>query len=104
MLFLVRNRLYSNLHRAYLTCQTEEGVWKKSKDFDVSVKSSKRKFAVAPIYDEQGVQFSADLVPKWSMPHLFRWNRYWIDVTRGVEGASPNPWSGNQPSPTLTLR
>jgi chaperone BCS1 len=83
--------------------QTEEGIWKKSKDFDITIKSSRRKNAVAPTEEELGFKASADLVPKWTNPHLFRWNGYWVDVVRGGDTVSTNQWNGTTQTQTLKL-
>jgi chaperone BCS1 len=67
--------------------QTEEGLWKRTKDFDVSLKSSQRKWAVS-MFDEVGAKQSADYVPKWLKPVLFRWKGHWVDVSRLDGGTS----------------
>jgi chaperone BCS1 len=73
--------------------QTEEGLWKRTKDFDVSLKSTRRKWAVS-MFDQSGTKQSADYVPKWIRPVLFRWQGYWVDVVRSDGGSTP-PWGTN---------
>jgi hypothetical protein len=80
--------------------KTTEGVWKRSKDFDVSTKSTQRKFTFSPTAEELGVESKVDLVPTWKVPHLFRWNGYWIDVSRGKggEGVVMNEFGPQSPA------
>lgn len=88
MLYLVRPAhcfLLSYLTYS-LTIQTEENVWRKSCNFDVTAKTTKRKFAVSTSFHDAAARLpgkqSADYVPQWGMPHVFRWRGYWVDVTR----------------------
>jgi len=60
---------------------TEENVWEKSREFIVTARSSKRKWAVTSGPGAM-VAGNADYVPSFGAPQLFRWNGYWIEVTR----------------------
>ncbi|KAJ2926105.1 hypothetical protein H1R20_g10992, partial [Candolleomyces eurysporus] len=68
---------------------TTENVWKRCKDFKVTSKTSQRKWSVAASPSPETEH--AEYVPTYGMPQLWRWNGYWIEVTRG------NSPSGNFP-------
>jgi chaperone BCS1 len=59
---------------------TTERVWRRSRDFNVTARSSARKWAVnkgtATAIDSE----NADYVPLYEAPQLFRWNGYWLEV------------------------
>jgi len=61
---------------------TEENVWRRSRDFTVNAKNSKRKWAV----NEPELEGSADYVPTYELPQLFRWRGYWVEVRRSGSG------------------
>jgi hypothetical protein len=86
-----------------LYLQTQEGLWKRTKDFDVSVKSTQRKWAVS-MFNGVGAKQSADYVPKWLRPVLFRWNGYWVDVSRIDSGASNEHIPGFSPAGLGSMR
>ncbi|KIK01770.1 hypothetical protein K443DRAFT_132188 [Laccaria amethystina LaAM-08-1] len=60
---------------------TEHKVWRRSRDFRVTAKSSGRKWGVetGPNSQPEG---SADYVPTYELPQLFRWNGYWLEIKR----------------------
>lgn len=58
--------------------QTQENVWRRSRDFTVNAKNSKRKWAVS----EPELEGNADYVPTYELPQLFRWRGYWVEVKR----------------------
>ena len=78
-------------------CQTQENVWKNSRDFIVTARSSKRKWAVTSgrnmdqytqIYSDEylgpgaAIEGNADYVPSFGAPQLFRWKGHWVEITR----------------------
>ncbi|TEB21472.1 hypothetical protein FA13DRAFT_1741880 [Coprinellus micaceus] len=62
-----------------------KGVWKNSKDFRVSSKTSQRKWSIGLTKDSNGKKGeveSAEYTPTYDAPQLWRWGGYWIEVTR----------------------
>ncbi|KAJ6454366.1 P-loop containing nucleoside triphosphate hydrolase protein [Mycena sanguinolenta] len=70
---------------------TQERVWKRSSEFVVTAKNSERKWAVKPGSDPS-ILGSAEYVPTYQTPQLFRWRGYWVEIKRGKEhsGATVN--------------
>ncbi|KAF7335785.1 hypothetical protein MVEN_02234500 [Mycena venus] len=70
---------------------TQERVWKRSREFVVTATNSDRKWAVKATSDLKVVG-SAEYVPTYSTPMLFKWRGYWVDIKRNNEraGASVN--------------
>ncbi|KAG6835270.1 hypothetical protein H0H93_003258, partial [Arthromyces matolae] len=60
---------------------TEEKIWRGARDFRVSGKNSQRKWGLKFKLSPQ-VKDSADYVPTYEQPQLFRWKGYWIEVKR----------------------
>ncbi|KAF7357446.1 hypothetical protein MSAN_01340600 [Mycena sanguinolenta] len=60
---------------------TDNGVWQQAQDFRVTSKSSKLVYGVSVSADPEIVG-SADYVPTYESPQLFRWRRYWVEVVR----------------------
>ncbi|KAG5717627.1 hypothetical protein E4T56_gene3769 [Termitomyces sp. T112] len=58
---------------------TQENVWRRSREFRVNEKNSKRKWGLKLTPELDG---NADYVPTYKMPQLFRWKGYWIEVKR----------------------
>lgn len=78
MLSLSPSNLPSNL------LQTQENLWKRSREFRVNAASSLRKWGVRPNQHIQS-QISNDIVeyvPTYDAPQLFRWNGYWAEIKR----------------------
>ncbi|KIL64338.1 hypothetical protein M378DRAFT_78421 [Amanita muscaria Koide BX008] len=57
---------------------TEENVWKRSREFLVSAKSSQLRWGIKM---RSSIE-SAEYVPKYNKPHLFRWKGYWVEIQR----------------------
>lgn len=66
---------------------TQENVWRRSRDFQVTAKNSKRKWAVS------GAELggNADYVPTYELPQLFRWKGYWVEIKRTSGGRASQP-------------
>ena len=62
--------------------QTEKKIWRRSRDFSVNAKNSKRKWAVS----EPELEGNADYVPTYELPQLFRWRGYLVEVKRSNTG------------------
>lgn len=69
---------------------TNDNVWNRSKDFQVTSKTSRRKWGIGRSTNSNatGVQDDiADYVPTYSAPQLWRWNGYWIEVARDTNSS-----------------
>ncbi|KAJ6622299.1 BCS1 N terminal-domain-containing protein [Mycena sp. CBHHK59/15] len=60
---------------------TQENVWQRSRNFTVSATNSRRKWSVKTWVDPT-VKGSAEYVPSYQQPQLFRWRRRWIEIQR----------------------
>ncbi|KAJ7727373.1 P-loop containing nucleoside triphosphate hydrolase protein [Mycena metata] len=72
---------------------TENGVWENARDFRVTSKSSKLVYGVSVSADPDIVG-SADYVPTYESPQLFRWRGYWVEVQRyraQIQGVGGQP-------------
>ncbi|KAK7023049.1 P-loop containing nucleoside triphosphate hydrolase protein [Favolaschia claudopus] len=72
---------------------TENNVWQQSRDFRVSSKSSKLVYGVA-MSTNPDITGSADYVPTYESPQLFRWRGYWVEVQRyraQIQGTNGQP-------------
>ncbi|KAJ6480083.1 P-loop containing nucleoside triphosphate hydrolase protein [Mycena vulgaris] len=72
---------------------TENNVWKKSRDFRVTSKTSKLVYGVTVSADPE-ITGSADYVPTYEAPQLFRWRGHWAEVQRyraQVQGTNGQP-------------
>ncbi|KAJ7766515.1 P-loop containing nucleoside triphosphate hydrolase protein [Mycena maculata] len=72
---------------------TENNVWQQARDFRVSSKSSKLVYGVTVSADPDIIG-SADYVPTYESPQLFRWRGYWVEVQRyraQIQGNSGQP-------------
>ncbi|KAF5353254.1 hypothetical protein D9756_007929 [Leucocoprinus leucothites] len=67
---------------------TQEKVWRRARDFRVSAKSSQRRWAISTANDSQIIE-SAEYVPTYDLPQLFRWKPYWIEIKR-TKGQAPS--------------
>ncbi|KAG6884774.1 hypothetical protein C0993_008377 [Termitomyces sp. T159_Od127] len=65
--------------------QTQENVWRRSREFCVNEKNSKRKWSLKLAPEVDG---NADYVPTYKMAQLFRWKGYWIEVKRSSSKSS----------------
>ncbi|KAF7365564.1 hypothetical protein MVEN_00429700 [Mycena venus] len=78
---------------------TENNVWQNSRDFRVTSKSSKLVYGVSVSADPE-ILGSADYVPTYESPQLFRWRGYWVEVQRyraQIQG------TGGQPQQTAAI-
>ncbi|KAF7315334.1 hypothetical protein MIND_00048000 [Mycena indigotica] len=69
---------------------TENNVWRSSREFKVTSKTSKLVYGVSVSTDPE-IQGSADYVPTYESPQLFRWRSYWVEVQRvraTIQGAN----------------
>ncbi|KAJ7037712.1 P-loop containing nucleoside triphosphate hydrolase protein [Mycena alexandri] len=72
---------------------TENNVWQNARDFRVTSKSSKLVYGVSVSADPQIIG-SADYVPTYESPQLFRWRGYWVEVQRyraQIQGSGGQP-------------
>ncbi|KAF8624314.1 hypothetical protein AX15_005944 [Amanita polypyramis BW_CC] len=65
---------------------THQDVWRRSREFTVSAKSSKLKWGIKLRSIE-----SAEYVPMYDQPHLFRWKKHWIEIQQKRGPGSPQP-------------
>ncbi|KAF7360859.1 hypothetical protein MSAN_01115500 [Mycena sanguinolenta] len=81
---------------------TQESVWKRSRDFVVTAKNSERKWAVKPGSSDPNILGSAEYVPTYQAPQLFRWRGHWVEIKRGNERSAATV-NGVQQSARLYL-
>jgi chaperone BCS1 len=81
VLFLVCCPFYCFLSLICESFQTQENVWRKSRNFHVTAKSSKRKYGIDSGLDPR-VEGNADYVPTYGPPHIFRWKGYWVEIKK----------------------
>ncbi|TFK37900.1 P-loop containing nucleoside triphosphate hydrolase protein [Crucibulum laeve] len=81
---------------------TQEKVWRRARDFRVTAKSSRRTWSVK---SDSGTEIrgNADYVPTYQMPHLFRWNGYWVEIKRSQGESSLSSAGIHATSSTLFL-
>ncbi|KAK0451219.1 P-loop containing nucleoside triphosphate hydrolase protein [Desarmillaria tabescens] len=75
---------------------TQEKVWKRSRDFRVTAKSSKREWSIET--GPESVQGNAEYVPEYANPQLFRWEGYWLEIKRTNGPFAGNRTAGGPPS------
>ncbi|EKM76611.1 hypothetical protein AGABI1DRAFT_62968 [Agaricus bisporus var. burnettii JB137-S8] len=72
---------------------TQEKVWRRSRDFRVSAKSSRRRWGISSASGMEARAIdSAEYVPTYDLPQIFWWRPYWIEIKRSkpqVVSASP---------------
>ncbi|KAJ7637566.1 P-loop containing nucleoside triphosphate hydrolase protein [Mycena polygramma] len=78
---------------------TENNVWQHARDFRVSSKSSKLVYGVTVSADPD-ITGSADYVPTYESPQLFRWRGYWVEVQRYRAQVQAN---GGQPQQATAI-
>ncbi|KAF8636097.1 hypothetical protein AX17_003802 [Amanita inopinata Kibby_2008] len=59
---------------------TQKNIWRRSREFLVSAKSSQLRWGIKLRSTE-----SAEYVPKYNQPHLFKWKGYWVEIQRVVK-------------------
>ncbi|KAK0185542.1 P-loop containing nucleoside triphosphate hydrolase protein [Armillaria mellea] len=59
---------------------TQEKVWKRSRDFRVTAKSSKCEWSIET--GPESVHGNAEYVPEYAKPQIFRWDGYWLEIKR----------------------
>ncbi|EAU87758.2 mitochondrial chaperone BCS1 [Coprinopsis cinerea okayama7 len=67
---------------------TEKQIWRRSTDFVVTSKTSKRKWGILTSSEEGTPEQHAEYVPSYHLPTLFRWNGYWVE-TSGTDLSEP---------------
>jgi len=82
---------------------TTERVWRRSRDFSVTAKNSKRKWAVNKGTATGINSDHADYVPLYDAPQLFRWNGYWIEVKDHTGRQGPATFDGPRVPTTLSV-
>ena len=87
VLFLVRTHAPHLLHKGSRSqSQTQRNIWRKSREFRVSAKSSQRTWGVDPTPDHGG---NADYVPTYEVPQIFRWKGCWVEIRRDKSSGFP---------------
>ncbi|KAL0945597.1 hypothetical protein HGRIS_014754 [Hohenbuehelia grisea] len=80
---------------------TREKVWQRSRNFNICLKTSARKFGIQipsnSSDDNETDGDKAEYVPKFNIPQLFWWRGYWIEVQRVADGG------GGGAAMTLTI-
>ncbi|KDQ52502.1 hypothetical protein JAAARDRAFT_40100 [Jaapia argillacea MUCL 33604] len=67
---------------------TQEEAWKRSRDFNISAKSSQRTWGINMQSGSQ-VQGNAEYVPIYcTEPYLFRWKGYWFEIKKNRDSIS----------------
>ncbi|TFK65882.1 P-loop containing nucleoside triphosphate hydrolase protein [Pluteus cervinus] len=79
---------------------TQEKVWRRSRDFTVTAKSSKRKWGIKT--GEEEFDENADYVPTYELPQLFSWGGYWIEIKRS-KGSYAGPAMSSGPSASIYM-
>ncbi|KAF8055229.1 P-loop containing nucleoside triphosphate hydrolase protein [Lyophyllum atratum] len=74
---------------------TQENVWRRSRDFRVNEKNSKRKWGLKLGPEVDG---NADYVPTYKMPQLFRWKGYWVEIKRSQDRQATEHQGGYAPA------
>lgn len=104
LLFLVWTRQLASTGVNSHIQQTSEKVWRRTRDFSVSAKSSARKWSIDVGNKEDAIEGDASYEPTFGTSQLFRWKGHWFEV----RNQSPDslaldrpPWSPHQgPSQT----
>ncbi|KAF9267807.1 P-loop containing nucleoside triphosphate hydrolase protein [Marasmius fiardii PR-910] len=60
---------------------TEQGLWRRSREFRVNATNSQRKWGIRT-RPTGSVKDNAEYVPTYELPQLFRWNGYWFEIKR----------------------
>ncbi|KAJ6475868.1 P-loop containing nucleoside triphosphate hydrolase protein [Mycena vulgaris] len=66
---------------------TQEGVWRRSRNFVVNATNSRRKWSVKTSIDPM-LKGNAEYVPTYEAPQIFRWRGYWLEIRRSAEGGA----------------
>ncbi|KAF8829977.1 hypothetical protein HHX47_DHR2000296 [Lentinula edodes] len=82
----------------------DQKVWRRAYDFQVSAKSSTRKWGISSLVTGESSivkSESVEYVPTYSQPQLFRWRGYWLEIMRS-KPQNENPFIPRHPqSPGL---
>ncbi|KAJ6570726.1 P-loop containing nucleoside triphosphate hydrolase protein [Mycena sp. CBHHK59/15] len=70
--------------RALCFAQTQESVWRLSREFVVNATNSRRKWSVKTWVDPT-IKGNAEYVPTYRLPQLFRWRGHWIEIKRTID-------------------
>ncbi|KAF8636095.1 hypothetical protein AX17_003800 [Amanita inopinata Kibby_2008] len=80
---------------------TQQDVWRHSKDFVVSARSSQLRWAISLQSGKSaGMVDKAEYVPKYDKPHLFRWRGCWVEIQQQFSSSSMNAFNAG-PVPPL---
>lgn len=81
--FIVRLLVHTKVFCSLTRRQTQEKVWRRSRDFRVSAKSSRRRWGISSAsgMEAQAIE-SAEYVPTYDLPQIFWWKLYWIEIKR----------------------
>ncbi|KAJ3851015.1 P-loop containing nucleoside triphosphate hydrolase protein [Lentinula lateritia] len=77
----------------------DQKVWRRAYDFQVSAKSSTRKWGISSlVIGESSIvkSESVEYVPTYSQPQLFRWRGYWLEIMRS-KPQNENPFIPRHP-------
>ncbi|KAJ2923081.1 hypothetical protein H1R20_g9114, partial [Candolleomyces eurysporus] len=77
---------------------TEHKIWRRSRDFRISAKSSMRRWGIRLGAGIAEKDEHVDLVPTYELPHLFRWHGIWIETKRSTSVVTQPPFGGFSPS------
>ncbi|KAJ3746215.1 P-loop containing nucleoside triphosphate hydrolase protein [Lentinula detonsa] len=81
----------------------DQEVWRRAREFEVSTKSSSRKWGIATGRTSEIVQY----VPTYARPQIFRWKGYWLEITRAKAetdfGPFGHPVFGHPPGALSTM-
>ncbi|KAK2460429.1 hypothetical protein APHAL10511_007594 [Amanita phalloides] len=81
---------------------TQQDVWRRSREFTVSARSSKLKWGIKLRPND-----TAEYVPMYNDPRLFKWRKFWVEIQQQSSGPAQQLPLGSEPranrSNTLTL-
>jgi chaperone BCS1 len=65
--------------------QSKQQVWRQSWNFKISAKTLQRKNGVEASEISKGHNSeNAEYVPTYQRPQVFRWNGYWVEVSKSI--------------------
>ncbi|PPQ68243.1 hypothetical protein CVT25_005312 [Psilocybe cyanescens] len=86
---------------------TEKKIWKRSRRFHVTARSSRRRWGININNNREQAQINgpAEYVPTYEMAQLFRWNGYWAETRRSIGSRGQHVYTeaGGQPSGSRML-
>ncbi|KAH8829335.1 P-loop containing nucleoside triphosphate hydrolase protein [Flagelloscypha sp. PMI_526] len=71
---------------------TEQKVWKRSREFKVLAKTSKRQWSIPSAEDTSKIAGHVDFLPTYDIPQLFRWKGHLLEVRRTFGQSSSSFW------------